>query len=224
MPNEPTSIDRLAFDSLVAERRALRTGYAAAARSVLGLPLVAALGFAAITVPRSFFDVDPLLGSPGYLLCPTVCQDCTGPWRVVTHSTRRANRDIRGAPQYFCPSPTNGIASLSDNQLKDRRASYARYELVAAPAASSWLAIVLLFLPAAVLHAWHAASSAKGKAAEIDAELFAAAKQLGLAVPEPPRPPGFAVLVRAALLVAATIAGAVAVIALELAYWRFLAS
>jgi hypothetical protein len=212
------------LDAFVAERRRLPTGFAAAARSLVALPVVALFGFFVVTVPRFFFDIDPLLGSPGYVLCPTVCADCVGPWRVVTKHMRRNNRSTSSAPRYFCPSPSNGITSLSDEELKERRDSYARYELFVAPAASTWLLMLFLFLPFALVHAWLAARTARTRALELDTDVFVAAQAAGVAAPEPPPPAKPSVLVRPLLVVAATVVLAVALIGLELAARALFAS
>ena len=144
----PSSLQSTLLEELVAQRRRLRVGYAAAARSVLGLPLVALVALLLTTAFR-WIDFDPLLGSPGYVLCPMACEGCTGPWRVVTHWHRNTNGGFatKNGPQYFCPSPTNGIASLTLEQSKDRRDAFSDSELVMAPAGATYLAWLLLLLP-----------------------------------------------------------------------------
>ena len=206
------------LDALVAERKRLKTGYAVAARSVWGLLFVALLGWVVIAAPRWTLGVDPLLGIPGYLLCPSVCPDCQGPWRLVTvHTWRRTNSASTSGPQYFCPSPSNGIGSLSHDELKARREALSSYELHVAPAVVTWLLVLVLFLPAVPFHAWNAVGVARGRAAELDADLFEAAKAAGVDPPPTPPSPKVGVLFAAIGLVMATVAIALAIVLAEVA-------
>jgi len=218
MNQAPSPLQSVILEDLVAKRRRLRVGYAAAARSVFGLPLVALTALLLTTALRCI-DFDPLLGSPGYLLCPAACEGCTGPWRVVTHWSRntKGGFSTKNGPQFFCPSPTNGIASLTPEQLKDRRDSFSGSELVMAPAAASYLAWLILLLPIVPFHVRHAVNAAKGEAAVLETEILEAAQEAGSQAPEPPLAPKSSVLMKPIGVVIASVFVALAVIGAEFA-------
>lgn len=218
MDQSSSDLQSAILENALRERRRLPVGYAAAAKSVFALPLIALAALALTTVLR-WVDVDPLLGSPGYVLCPAVCEGCTGPWRVVTHWRRnwRGGWSTKEGPQYFCPSPTNGIASLTLDQLRERRASFSDYELVLAPAAASYLVWFLLLLPLVPFHAMHAVNAAKAEAAALETDIVVAARELGVPTPAPPPAPTRAVLIKATGVALASAALALIVIGVEFA-------
>ncbi|HMA93384.1 MAG TPA: hypothetical protein VKP30_11905, partial [Polyangiaceae bacterium] len=67
------------------------------------LPVHAMALALAVLLVRCSYNVDPLGGSYGYVLCPKVCSECRGPTRTVTEwvDTGPGERGTNG-PQYFC--------------------------------------------------------------------------------------------------------------------------
>jgi hypothetical protein len=112
-----------------------------------GAPILALLLFGLITIPRCGFDADPLLGVHGYALCPYLCADCHGPLRTITewHQTGPGEWSSSG-PQYFCPSESNGLSEMSDEELLRNLRELEEYELGFAPGATSWLILLVLSL------------------------------------------------------------------------------
>lgn len=178
-------------------------------------PLRALLLFVVITIPRCLFDADPFLGVQGHLLCPSLCDDCRGPWRVYTYWTKHDDSASTGGPRYFCRSEGGSIEELSDEdyfyQVKDK----SRYELHVAPAMSSYLfalAITLLWIPYGVRRSRRENDRRKE---QLDQEIATIATAMGRAPPPPTPPPGR--LRKALIVAAAAVLIPVAVILLELA-------
>jgi hypothetical protein len=71
-------------------------------------------------------------------------------------------------PQYFCLSPANSIATLSDSQLNSSLRQLQAYELVAAPAAASWLMLLVLLSPAFPYLLLRSRRAGKARAAALD--------------------------------------------------------
>jgi len=215
-PNTLRDQRRLDLDLLVMQRSGVRTGLAALAGPLGVLPLLAAAGLFLATMPRCFFDADPLLGTPGYALCPQLCSDCTGPWRVYTEWHHRGNKSSTDGPEYYCPSPTNRVLTMSDKELESNSGALSEYQLYVAPAASTWLMFLVLLVPVLPFLAWRSHAKARVEAARLDVRIAEAAVKLGFPAPAHGSPSLRPVLVSAAF-VSITAFIAVCMIAIELA-------
>jgi hypothetical protein len=189
----------------------------ALAPALTALPLLAALCMIPVSVSRCSLDADPLMGVYGYALCPKVCDGCDGRVRVVTawHQTGPGEYSSDGA-EYFCSSPSNGVATLSDEQLEQSRASLGGASLsFLAAAGASYLLLLLLLSP--LVPVWATARWLRHRAAlqRLDADVAAAAAELGLAAPYPPAGPS-SKLGGAVLRLALATGGAVALVVIGL--------
>ena len=70
-----------------------------------------------VSIPRCTLDADPFMGAHGYLLCPSVCSGCTGPFRIHTVWQRNGAEVSTGGAQYFCRASDNHVESMSDAEL-----------------------------------------------------------------------------------------------------------
>lgn len=177
---------------LLAERRDLRTGTRALSPPLAGAPVLAlVLLLFPITPIRCFCSADPFMGMQGHLLCPHVCEGCTGPYRVHTvWNHHGGGESSTNGPQYFCQTPRNGVATMSDAEMSDKARMLGRYELHFAPAAATYLSLLVLLLPVALYLAGrtHVVSIAKRarlkqQALALHAELRAGGDREGSALP-----------------------------------------
>jgi hypothetical protein len=184
---------RAELGALGERRAALAVGLASLRWPLATLPALALAGLVAVTIPRCFFDADPFLGAHGYVLCPHRCEGCTGPLRVNTEWEHNGGEHSTNGPDYFCASPGNRVATMSDRELSERRRDLSRYELSFAPAAATYLSFLLLLLPVVPLLALRGHRDARRRRDEIDEEMAALARTLSPRVPLPealPRPAG----------------------------------
>lgn len=154
-------------------------------------PILALALSVVVLVPRCM-NYDLTQGLEGHYLCPKLCSDCEGPTRVVTVWTQigRSEHSSDG-PQYFCPTPTNGIAGATsvDLQARARAREMRPWELSpwAASAATFFLLLAgmgPLFLIALLLRRM---SSLKRRR-WLDNAIASAAHTLNARPPRPRRP------------------------------------
>lgn len=179
------------------------------------LPLIAAVLSIAVWLVQCSYDVDPLGGSYGYVLCPKVCAECRGPARTVTEwvETGAGERGTNG-PQYFCQTPSNRVAELSAQELKLQLRNLSPHELGAFSAfAASYLVLLIALLPVGAIQSVRRALRNRPKYDALSAELQGLARQLG--EPAPPAPAHLAGSLRAS----AIIVGAAGLLAMALAWW-----
>lgn len=193
----------------------VRTPLQALGPALAMLPVMAAALMIPITATRCTLDADPLLGVYGYALCAKVCEGCHGPARVVTvwHQTGPGEYSSNGA-EYFCPSDANGIAAMSDEQLEEvtYRLDGSSMNFLAANGAS-YLVLLLLLSPLVPIRAVRRWLHDRGRLAQLDADVEAAATELGVAPPYPPLG-GEGRVGRAVLLVGGAAAVAIGMVAL----------
>ena len=154
LPADDPAVQRLHLQTLEArarQRDEVPTGAAAVLGELENLPYVALAALVLVTMPRCFFDADPFGGAHGYLLCPAVCQECRGPFRVDTQWVHDGGFHSTTGPDYFCATDTNGVATLSDTELARVRGSLRRYELSVAPGALTYLTLFLLLFPVSLV-------------------------------------------------------------------------
>ena len=174
---------RAALALAAGERDAIPTGKAAVFGELVKLPYLAIAVLVLVTLPRWFFDADAFGGAQGYLLCPQVCADCRGPFRVHTLWHHEEGTHSTSGADYYCTTPTNEIASLSDTELVAARSSLRPFRLAVAPGAATYLALLFLLVPASIGAGVreHFLASARRRACEpMLGELAAAA---GVSVP-----------------------------------------
>lgn len=180
------------LDRLLAARRDARTGGRALSAPLVGAPLAALLLWVfPITPIRCLCSADPFMGVQGNVLCPHLCEGCTGPYRVHTiwRHTGPGKSSTNG-PQYFCRTPQNEVATMSDAEMDRHVSSLGKYELYAAPAAATYLTLLVLLLPLVLYAArkTHMVSIARrerfeGQARALHAELRASPGPDGATVP-----------------------------------------
>jgi hypothetical protein len=203
-----------------ADRDAIPTGAAAVFGEMVNLPVLAIAVLGLVMLPRWFFDADPFGGAHGYLLCPEVCAECRGPLRLDTPARREGSSQLLRGTEYYCATPTNEAATLSETELAQARARLAPYRLSFAPGALTYLSLLLLLLPVSVatgVREHFVGLSLRRAVAPALSELAAAA---GTPPPSPRPAPAGPVLVKAAtrFLVAALVA--LGLVALELGVHR----
>ncbi len=152
---------RAGMMDLAKQRDAVPTGIALLRGPMKRVPFYALVLSVLALIPRCAFDMDPIMGAPGHVVCPKLCDDCHGPWRVFTHWTQTGPGEYSSnGPSYFCPAPSNGIAEMSDDQLGLSMYQLGQYELTLSPFPATFLtffAFFLLFLPVGVMGARAAA-------------------------------------------------------------------
>lgn len=177
--------------TLVLIAAAARDGIPVGARAVDGalasVPFVALALQLAVTIPRCTFDADPFLGAQGHLLCPHACTGCEGPFRVYTAWTHRGSKHSTNGPQYFCRTSSNRVETMTDAELYAARHSLGQYELLWAPAAATYLSLLLLLLPYAAMRARR--RHRDGVAARDAKELEVARLAAEAGIEPPPRAP-----------------------------------
>ncbi len=204
---------RALVEIAAAARDAVPVGARVADGRFLGLPLLAALLLVAVTIPRCTFDADPFLGVQGELLCPYACKGCSGPFRIYTYWHHSGGSHSTNGPQYFCRTSTNGVATMTDEQLDGARHKLGAYELSWAPAAATYLSLLGLLLPYGVFASVGAHRAGVAARREKEEELAALAAAAGVTSParQPTRGPWLGL---AAMLLAVALPSLV--IALEL--------
>jgi hypothetical protein len=175
---------------LLVDKPARRFSFFGSMRRVfITAPIWATLFFFLVLIPRCSFDVDPLLGVHGYALCPLACEGCDGPLRVVTHWNQTGPGEwTSNGPQYFCSSRKNGVATMSAEELDRRRSDLRGFELHYAPAAASWLVLLVVSLPWAVVLAVSGHVVRMRRRRRVERELQQLAEAMGVEVPAADRP------------------------------------
>ncbi len=172
-----------------AELAKVSGGFPAALASGLFVwPIAAALLLLVVTIPRCA-DMDPLLGVNGYALCPNVCESCDGPLRVVTRWSCSGNSCSTNGPQYFCPSPENRIEQMNDVMLKQSMYKLSDFELSIAPAATSYLILLVFASPLLLLRTMRRYRRDEGKRKALEREVEGLARAARLPVPTVQRSP-----------------------------------
>lgn len=211
---------RSALAALAAQRDQLPTGLAALRGPLATIPALALAGLVAVTIPRCFFDADPFLGAHGYVLCPHRCEGCTGPLRVYTAWSHSGGEHSTNGPDYYCASPGNRVATMSERELEGARHQLDRYELSFAPAAATYLTFLLLLLPLVPILGLRGHRGAARRRAELEEAMATLASTLSPPADPPERAPGRAALGSWSMLVIGPALVALAVIALELSVRR----
>ncbi|MEJ7731575.1 MAG: hypothetical protein WKG00_20475 [Polyangiaceae bacterium] len=195
----------------------LPRGLAALGVTLFSVPFIALVLLLAVTMPRCFFDADPFLGAHGYVLCPERCDDCRGPLRVYTEWHHNGGEHTTNGPQYFCRTPTNRVATMSDQEMDGRLHELEPYELDWAPAAATYMTLVLLLVPLAAIRAISVNRRAERQAADLEEEMATIARSAGLAVPAGPLLGGRSGVGMGLMALAGSLLLPLAIIALELA-------
>lgn len=214
-PRTLVHAQQLQLEAMAQLRDRLPRGLGALGLTFLTTPIIALPLLLLVTLPRCFFDADPFLGAHGYVLCPETCTDCSGPFRVYTDWRHNGGEHSTNGPQYFCRTPTNGVATMPDKEMERSLDKLEPYELVLAPAAATYMTLVLLLIPLAVIRASQAHRRSERQAAELHERMGALAARIGTFVPWPvPRKSGFGL---GLLVLLGSLLLPLAVIALELA-------
>lgn len=182
------------------------------------VPILALVLMIPVTVSRCTADFDPLLGVPGYVLCPRACDGCEGPIRTITvwHETGPGEWSTNGA-QYFCPSPENGIASMSDAALESNVYQLSQWELSYAPHGATFLMLFVLCIPFGAYRGLARYRVRSREREQLFEEVRAAAAKLGVPPPRPPPRPLATRLLYELAFVASSIAVALLFIAADAA-------
>jgi hypothetical protein len=203
---------------LAARRAALPRGYlAATAGPLAALPVLALVAAIGALIPRCTFDVDPFFGVQGHLLCPAKCVDCRGPLRVVTVWHDQGDGYSTNGPQYFCPSPKNGLDRLRSRELASRVHELRAYELGHSPQATTYLFLLGLGVPWALWRGAGRTASARTARAGFDAQIGAIVAETGVPAPAE-RPAASGGFLRALLVFCGAALLALLVIAVDLAF------
>lgn len=186
---EQERIETLRNRMLQANRHRLRYTARSATLPLRWLPVGALLLFLPVFTLRCSADVDPLGGIYGYPLCPTVCPECRGPTRVYTTWVQTGSlKWSTNGPKYYCRTPTNRVADITDETLEATRVALRPYEL---GGFSSFMASVFilipLLLPVGVFLSIKRAISNRAEAERISNQLRELAQELGEDPPEAPR-------------------------------------
>lgn len=206
-PRALASKRRADLAALAGKRDALPLGLRALTGALFSMPIFAFALLVAVTLPRCFFDADPFLGSHGYVLCPAACHGCDGPFRIYTEWEHNGGEHSTNGPQYFCRTKTNRVATMTDQEMESSLHLLAPYELSWAPAAATYLSLLVLLFPAAVVVAVRRHGRALLDRDRLEVELAELAAASGL--DPPPRSPASAgPALRVALM---ALGGAVAV-------------
>ena len=137
-------------------------------------------------MPRCFFDADPFFGAQGYALCPSACTGCTGPFRVYTEWVHNApGESSTDGPRYFCLTSGNRVDAMSDAELESNMEKLGPYELSWAPAAATYLTLLLLLVPVVPVRAYRRHAAAARRRAALSAQVAADAAHLRVPEPQP---------------------------------------
>src|SRR5262249_54161217 len=144
----------------------------------LFLPVFALAGLVVVTIPRCTADADPFLGAHGYVLCPYRCKGCTGPYRVYTEWEHNGGEHSTNGADYYCPTRTNKVATMSDADLARNARELGAYELSIAPAAATYLTFLLLGMLALPWFAFRGHQEAMMRRKAMDASIDALVAKL----------------------------------------------
>ncbi len=171
---------RATLDGLGRQRTLLSTGARALPSGTIKLPLIALALLALIAVPRCSADIDPLLGVQGYLLCPKVCEGCTGPTLVHTQWTSHGGGEYStNGAEFYC-RPPDGVPGAGPREMSS-----------VAAIASSYVVLVLVLLPLLPLFVWRTHRKAAAARDDLDRQIYRIAHQLGDPPPRLTAPPSF---------------------------------
>jgi hypothetical protein len=175
------------IDGLVERRDRLPLGFAAFIVALRAVPIVAFGLLIAVTIPRCVFDADPFLGLHGNILCPSVCQGCHGPFRIYTTWHHDGGEHSTNGPQYFCRTASNRVGSMPDAEFESHLKELEKYELDWAPAAATYLTLLALLVPFAVVAAFrrHKASIEERTALQAELDHLSAVARLEVPPPSP---------------------------------------
>ena len=149
-------------------------------------PVLAVVLFVPVTIARCA-NVDPLMGLHGNTLCPRFCEGCHGPLRTYTEWSCSGGECSTNGPQYFCPSPENGIAEMDEFTLGTRLRSLARWEMSYAPGAATLLVLMALSFPFVVFLILRMRWIGGKKRAAIEKEIEALTAHFRVRAPPPYR-------------------------------------
>jgi LSD1 subclass zinc finger protein len=186
--------------------------------SLTTLPLLALILLGVVTIPRCFLSADPLLGAHGYVLCPHVCNDCTGPFRTFTNWTDHGNEYSTNGPQYFCDTPKYKVNSMSKREMERQLYLFKRNELSWSPGAATYLILLIFVLPTVPVVATRRYRRKAVERVNLDAEIQALAAELGQPIPELPKPSLSSTLSSPVIALTAAVLIPLLIIVLELAF------
>lgn len=172
-----------------AEQQRLRYTARSATLPLRWLPVAALLLFVPVFTLRCSADADPLGGVYGYPLCPMVCPECHGPTRVHTTWIQTGSSEwSTNGPQYYCETPTNHVADMTDQRLESGQTALSPYELGGFSAfMASVFILILMLCPVGVCLSINKAIKNRVEAERISNELRELAQTLGQEPPEAPR-------------------------------------
>jgi hypothetical protein len=215
-PADPSvrRFQREALGRLAASRDAIPVSFTAVFAELARLPLLAVGVMVLVTLPRCFFDADPFGGAHGYPLCPSVCAECTGPFRVHTEWHHHEGTHSTNGSDYYCATPTNEIFALSEAEIMADRGKLRRYKLSWAPGALTYASLLVLLAPVSALTGLREHFLNRRRRERMLPEIERLARAAGTTPPEPRNPPArpevfsFVAGLSLALLVAAIIVAA----------------
>jgi hypothetical protein len=217
-PADPSvrRFQREAMGRLAESRDAIPTGATAVFAELARLPLLALGVMVLVTLPRMFFDADPFGGAHGYALCPLVCADCTGPFRVHTEWHHHEGSHSTNGSDYYCATPTNEIFSLSDAEISRERPQLRPYKLAWAPGALTYASLLLLLTPVSALTGLREHFLNRRRRERLLPELERLAEAAGTTPPAPQNAPARPAVVSFATRVSLALLGSAILVAAEL--------
>ena len=171
------------ISSLAHRSASLPTGLRSIAGPLAVVPFFAALLWLMVTIPRCNCDVDPMLGAPGYVLCPRKCAECDGPWRIYTPWSHSGGESSTNGARYFCYPRSSGVDRMSREEWSSKWHEYQPYELDWAPAGVTFLILLGVALPIVPIGAVRIHLGARRRRKELEAKLASLAQSVG---DEPP--------------------------------------
>jgi hypothetical protein len=138
------------LDALIQKRQDTPTGLRALEAPIRYLPALAFALLIVVSIPRCIFDFDPFVGVHGYLLCPHRCEHCKGPFRIYTVWDHDGGEHSTSGAEYYCQSPNNHLATMTQEEMASNLATLKPYELSLAPTAATYLTFLFLCLPFAL--------------------------------------------------------------------------
>lgn len=175
--------DRALLAAAVEKRAKVRTGFMAVIDVMSRLPYIAFVLLIVLAPIRCVSDSDPLFGAYGIALCPHVCNGCYGPTRTVTHWVSSGGEHTTNGAEYYCNSPRERVAALSDERLEELRYGLGQQELgFVAVAGGSYLILLGILVTSLPITGLRRHRRSAALARELDQELRDVAQRLG----EPP--------------------------------------
>lgn len=178
-----TRRSRRLLEEAAKARDAIPAGRAAIFGELGKLPYLTLGVLLLVAMPRWFFDADPTGGVEGYLLCPHVCADCRGPFRVHTPWRHEGGSHSTNGADYYCQSASVDVSQLAESEITRVRPALRPLRVTFAASALTYLLLLLLLLPVSAGVGLREHYLAKARRREHAPGIEALAAAAGLPVP-----------------------------------------